>query len=150
MPDPGLTEPVAQLRRDSAHARAQVAAARARTVELREQYEQVMAQTQAVMRITVDAWRQRRSSPAGRTALQRSEYLRLATRLETMPVIEQAKGIIMAESRCSEAEAFDLLRRASQRSNVPVRDLAAGIVAKATGTATPAARPEVEKPLATL
>jgi AmiR/NasT family two-component response regulator len=49
-----------------------------------------------------------------------------------MPVIEQAKGIIMAQSRCGQAEAFDLLRRASQRGNVPVRDLAAQLVAKTT------------------
>jgi len=61
-----------------------------------------------------------------------TEYARLLARLETMPIIEQAKGIIMAQSRCSEAEAFDLLRRASQRSNVPVRDLAAQIIDKAT------------------
>lgn len=47
-----------------------------------------------------------------------------------MAVIEQAKGIIMAESRCSDAQAFDLLRRASQRGNVPLRELAAQIVAK--------------------
>jgi AmiR/NasT family two-component response regulator len=47
-----------------------------------------------------------------------------------MPVIEQAKGIIMAQSQCGDAQAFDLLRRASQRANVPVRELAAQIVAK--------------------
>jgi AmiR/NasT family two-component response regulator len=64
--------------------------------------------------------------------LQRSEYARLLARLQTMPVIEQAKGIIMAQSRCGQAEAFDLLRRASQRGNVPVRDLAAQLVAKTT------------------
>jgi AmiR/NasT family two-component response regulator len=46
-----------------------------------------------------------------------------------MPVIEQAKGILIAQSRCGDAQAFDLLRRVSQRSNVPVRDLAAQIVA---------------------
>ena len=45
-------------------------------------------------------------------------------------MIEQAKGILMAQSHCGNAQAFDLLRRASQRSNVPVRDLAAQIVAK--------------------
>jgi hypothetical protein len=45
-------------------------------------------------------------------------------------VIEQAKGIIMAQSHCGGAQAFDMLRRASQRSNVPVRELAAQIVAK--------------------
>ena len=61
--------------------------------------------------------------------LQRSEYWRLLARLETMPVIEQAKGIIMAHQGCDPEDAFDLLRRASQRSNVPVRELAARLVA---------------------
>jgi GAF domain-containing protein len=42
-----------------------------------------------------------------------------------MPVIEQAKGILMAQHGCGPDEAFDLLRRASQRFNVPVRVLAA-------------------------
>jgi AmiR/NasT family two-component response regulator len=65
-----------------------------------------------------------------RELLQRSAYVRLLAQLETMPVIEQAKGILMAQSRCSNAtEAFGLLRRASQRSNIPVRELAAQIVA---------------------
>lgn len=35
----------------------------------------------------------------------------------------------MAQSHCSPDDAFDLLRRASQRLNVPVRELAAQIVA---------------------
>jgi hypothetical protein len=47
---------------------------------------------------------------------------------DTMPVIEQAKGILMAQQRCGPDEAFDLLRRASQRFNVPVRVLAARVV----------------------
>src|SRR5215469_2730158 len=47
---------------------------------------------------------------------------------DTRPVIEQAKGILMAQQRCGPDEAFDLLRRASQRFNVPVRVLAARIV----------------------
>ena len=45
-----------------------------------------------------------------------------------MPVIEQAKGIIMVQQRCGPEEAFDLLRRASQRTNVKVHVLAARIV----------------------
>ena len=44
-----------------------------------------------------------------------------AARLDTMPVIEQAKGILMAQRGCGPEEAFDLLRQASQRFNVPVR-----------------------------
>jgi hypothetical protein len=67
---------------------------------------------------------------AGQDLMQRFEHARLLARLESMPMIEQAKGIIMAQSHCGNAEAFDLLRRASQRRNVTVRDLAAQIVAK--------------------
>ena len=55
-----------------------------------------------------------------------------------MPVIEQAKGIIMAQSQSGDAQAFDLLGRASQRGNMPVRELAAQIVAK-TAQAAPEA-----------
>lgn len=109
----------------------------ARTVELRQQTDRVLAQTQAVRQIIADDRRLRRSSPDGRERLQRSQYARLLARLETMPVIEQAKGIIMAQAHCGEAEAFDKLRRASQQSNVPVRELAARIVAKAAGTTSP-------------
>ena len=35
-----------------------------------------------------------------------------------------------SQSHCRDAQAFDLLRRASQRGNMPVRELAAQIVAK--------------------
>jgi AmiR/NasT family two-component response regulator len=91
----------------------------------------VLAEAQAIQRVIVNARRQRRSSREGRERLRQSEYARLLARLDTMPVIEQAKGIIMAQSRCGEAEAFDRLRRASQHTNVPVRDLAARIVAQA-------------------
>lgn len=45
-----------------------------------------------------------------------------------MPVIEQAKGVLMAQNRCGPEEAFDLLRLASQRANVKVSVLAAQIV----------------------
>jgi hypothetical protein len=51
-----------------------------------------------------------------------------------MPVIEQAKGIIMGQQQCGPDEAFDLLRRASQRSNVKVHVLAAQIVANTSGS----------------
>jgi two-component system, response regulator / RNA-binding antiterminator len=89
----------------------------------------VLTEAQAARRTSAQARLQRRSSPEGRDLMQASEYARLLARLETMPVIEQAKGIIMAQSYCGDAQAFDLLRRASQRSNVPVRELAAQIVA---------------------
>jgi AmiR/NasT family two-component response regulator len=61
--------------------------------------------------------------------LYHSAYARLRARLDTMPVIEQAKGILMAQQRCGPDEAFDLLRRASQRANVKVHVLAGQMVA---------------------
>lgn len=66
-----------------------------------------------------------------REVLRDSAYARLRAQLETMPVIEQAKGILMAEQRCGPDEAFDLLRRASQRANVKLHVLAAQIVQQA-------------------
>jgi ANTAR domain len=71
-----------------------------------------------------------------RELLRDSATARLQARLETMPVIEQAKGIVMGQEGCGPEEAFDLLRRASQRSNVPIRELAVLIVARSTGTRT--------------
>ena len=63
-----------------------------------------------------------------REILHDSAYARLQARLETMPVIEQAKGILMAQHRCGPDEAFDLLRRASQSANVRISVLAARMV----------------------
>jgi hypothetical protein len=45
-----------------------------------------------------------------------------------IPAIEQAKGIVMAEQGCGPEEAFDLLRRASQRAGVRVHVLAVQVV----------------------
>src|SRR5262249_5485289 len=69
----------------------------------------------------------RQETQAGRSqraVLHDSAYARLEARLASQPVIEQAKGIVMAQTGCSPEEAFDLLRKASQRSNIPVRELA--------------------------
>jgi GAF domain-containing protein len=57
----------------------------------------------------------------------------LRTTLATRAVIDQALGIIMAEQRCSTAQAFDILRRASQNRNIKLRDIAARIVTGVTG-----------------
>jgi PAS domain S-box-containing protein len=56
----------------------------------------------------------------------------LSTALESRGIIDQAKGILMATQRCSADEAFDLLRRASQRENRKLRDIALEIVERAT------------------
>jgi GAF domain-containing protein len=48
-------------------------------------------------------------------------------------VIEQAKGILVAQTRCSPEQAFDLLIRQSQHSNRKLRDIAQTIVDSAQG-----------------
>jgi GAF domain-containing protein len=61
------------------------------------------------------------------TAFELSQHLNEA--LKSRAVIEQAKGMLMARTPGLSAQgAFDLLRRASQRENVKLRDLAARIV----------------------
>ena len=52
--------------------------------------------------------------------------MRLA--MESRAVIEQAKGVLMAQRRIDADAAFDLLRDASQRYNRKLRDIATGIV----------------------
>jgi putative methionine-R-sulfoxide reductase with GAF domain len=47
----------------------------------------------------------------------------------TRQVIGQAVGLLMAQRRCTAAEAFTLLRGASQRSNEKLRDVAARMIA---------------------
>jgi GAF domain-containing protein len=51
--------------------------------------------------------------------------------MENRAVIEQAKGIIMAERRCGPDEAFMILSRLSQDSNRKLREVATVLVAQA-------------------
>jgi hypothetical protein len=95
----------------------------------------------ARLRATFD---QIRNGRPQRQILHDSAFARLQAKLETMPVIEQAKGILMAQYRCPPQEAFDLLRRASQRANVKVSDLAEQIVEQiASPEPRPAGRPSL-------
>ncbi|MGY1592370.1 GAF and ANTAR domain-containing protein [Geodermatophilus sp. SYSU D00708] len=49
--------------------------------------------------------------------------------LDTRTVIGQAVGLLMAQERCTAEQAFALLKHSSQRRNVKLRDVAAGLVA---------------------
>jgi len=84
---------------------------------------------------------------AQREVLRDSALARMQARLESLPVIEQAKGILMAQHRCGPEEAFDLLRRASQRANLKVHVLAAQIVANVASPPAEAT-PEPKQPAA--
>src|SRR3954462_7183524 len=56
----------------------------------------------------------------------------LAEAMRSRAVIEQAKGMLMAEERISADEAFGKLRELSQRANVKLRDVATRIVEERT------------------
>ncbi len=51
--------------------------------------------------------------------------------MESRASIEQAKGILIEQSGVNEDEAFQLLRRASQRENRKLRDIATEVVRRA-------------------
>lgn len=58
-----------------------------------------------------------------------AEHMKAA--MESRAVIEQAKGIIMGDRRCTADEAFQILTKLSQDTNRKVRDVAAALVARA-------------------
>lgn len=59
--------------------------------------------------------------------------VQLSEAMQSRAVIEQAKGILMGSRRCSDEDAFKLLVQLSQNSNRKLREVAAAIVAEATG-----------------
>ena len=95
-------------------------------------FEDVRARLQA----TFD---QVRNGRPQRQKLHDSAFARLQARLDTMPAIEQAKGILMAQNRCGPEEAFEILRRASQSANVKISVLAARIVDQVSAPESPPA-----------
>jgi GAF domain-containing protein len=55
--------------------------------------------------------------------------------MESRAVIEQAKGVLMAQRHVDAEQAFEILREASQRYNRKLRDIAVGIVDSTQGGA---------------
>ena len=131
---------------DASDLYAQAQAAREQSLLLLERLQVTQQQASECWQLIQDSWDQAERIRARRLLartdpdrLRYSAYARLQAQLASLPVIEQAKGIIMAKNGWSEDQAFDALRRASQRKNIKVRDLAAFIVASA-------ARPAPAKP----
>ncbi|TFV85760.1 ANTAR domain-containing protein [Blastococcus sp. CT_GayMR16] len=58
-----------------------------------------------------------------------ARHMRVA--MESRAVIEQAKGVLMAQRHVDAEQAFEILREASQRYNRKLRDIAFGIVESA-------------------
>jgi GAF domain-containing protein len=62
--------------------------------------------------------------------------------LASRELIGEAKGILMQQQSCTRDEAFDILRRASQRENRKLRDLAESLVLAVEGRAETQRAPE--------
>jgi hypothetical protein len=82
-------------------------------------------QASARARTIRDQVRQGRSR---REKMRSSAFARPQAGLGCIPVMEQAKGIVMARQGCRPEEAFDLLCLVSQRTHVRVHVLAVQIV----------------------
>ena len=130
--------PARRARRETLHEALE--AARAENRAQTERLEAARTQLQAITE-----WIE--TGRAQREVLRDSALARMQARLESLPVIEQAKGILMAQHRCGPEEAFDLLRRASQRANLKVHVLAAQIVANVASPPAEAT-PEPKQPAA--
>ncbi|MFF4361254.1 ANTAR domain-containing protein [Streptomyces sp. NPDC001604] len=67
--------------------------------------------------------------------LREKEQLKHA--MESRPVIDMARGVLMAGFACQPNEAWDLLLAVSQRANVKLRVVAEAVTASTTGQPMP-------------
>ncbi|WP_432139292.1 MULTISPECIES: ANTAR domain-containing protein [unclassified Streptomyces] len=67
----------------------------------------------------------------------REEVEQLRHALDSRPVIDQARGVLMAVHSCTPEQAWHILREASQLSNTKLRTVAAAVTDSATGPAPP-------------
>ncbi|MDT0390525.1 ANTAR domain-containing protein [Streptomyces dubilierae] len=82
---------------------------------------------------------------ASAVALERAERLhvlqeevdQLRQAIASRPVIDQARGILMATHGCSSDQAWHILRETSQLSNTKLRDVAAAVTASAEADGPP-------------
>lgn len=79
-------------------------------------------------------WRSVRRLTSNHVADLRTEVEGLREAMASRAIIEQAKGIVMASARCDADHAFELLVQQSQHENRKLRDVAAEVVAHASGT----------------
>lgn len=75
----------------------------------------------------------------------REEIAQLKQAMRSRPVIDQARGVLMALNGCSAEEAWRTISTVSQHANVKLRVVAHHVVAAAQGTPLP---PELRRHLA--
>lgn len=78
-----------------------------------------------------------RATGAVALAVRLAEHERITADLQAALVsrsaIDQALGVLMAQQRCDADEAFGLLRRASQRSNMKLNEIATRVITEVSG-----------------
>lgn len=77
------------------------------------------------------------AAPADRLHVLEEEVEQLRHALASRPVIDQARGVLMALHACTPDEAWHILREASQLSNTKLRTVAAAVAASAEGDGPP-------------
>ncbi|MER8221050.1 ANTAR domain-containing protein [Streptomyces sp. NPDC094143] len=70
---------------------------------------------------------------AERLHVLQEEVEQLRQAIASRPVIDQARGILMATHGCTSDQAWHILRETSQLSNTKLRDVAAAVTASAEG-----------------
>ncbi|MFH9613530.1 ANTAR domain-containing protein [Streptomyces pratensis] len=68
-----------------------------------------------------------------------NEVASLRAALRTRPVIDIARGILIASTRCTSRQAWQTLVDASQESNIKLREIALQLVESYHGTPLPPA-----------
>lgn len=68
----------------------------------------------------------------------REENAQLRHAMHARPVIDQARGMIMAIGRCTSEDAWDVLVAVSQHSNIKLHTVARQLVATTAGQPLPA------------
>ncbi|MDT0612078.1 ANTAR domain-containing protein [Streptomyces lancefieldiae] len=91
---------------------------------------------------------ERAAAPAERLHVLQEEVEQLRHALASRPVIDQARGVLMALHACTPDEAWHILREASQLSNTKLRAVAAAVTSGAENDG-PAPPPEVRAALRT-
>ncbi|MFE6195226.1 ANTAR domain-containing response regulator [Streptomyces sp. NPDC057838] len=76
---------------------------------------------------------------AERLHVLQEEVDQLRQAIASRPVIDQARGILMATHGCTSDQAWHILRETSQLSNTKLRDVAAAVTASAEGDGPPPA-----------
>lgn len=110
-----------------------------RIVDARRRVRQLVTHGEAVFDEVTGELREVRGTCFDVTRALRSSYARdvdeaVRAAASTRDVIEQAKGVLMLTQQISAEDAFEVLRRCSQATNIKVRDLAGSIMAAVVET----------------